>query len=244
MRSPGRFAIAFSATAVLVAGEAWTSGATAAVAETDGGHVIARYDMNESGGTRTMTDTSGHGLDGTVGSEVLTGVNGAGATGYRFTRLQPDTPPTHPWHLATVPSAADLNPGDRDYAVTVRLRTQYHFGNIVQKGQATVEGGNFKLQIPNGIVQCLFRGDRGTVIVSSRSRLNDGAWHTVRCERTGTGLALTVDGTVEARRAGRTGYIANAWPLSIGGKTACDQIDVGCDYYAGDLDYVQLEARD
>jgi hypothetical protein len=126
--------------------------------------------------------------------------------------------------------------------VTIRLRTRYQFGNIVQKGQATVEGGNFKLQIPNGIVQCLFRGSNGSIIVSSRSRLNDGSWHTVRCDRTDAGLALTVDGAVEARRSGRTGYIDNSWPLSIGGKTSCDQVDVGCDYYAGDLDYVELDA--
>ena len=33
------------------------------------------------------------------------------------------------------------------------------------------------------------------------------------------------------------------WPLSIGGKTDCDQRDVGCDYYAGDLDWVEIEAR-
>jgi hypothetical protein len=240
MRNRGRYgvAVAFSTAAVLVAT------ATGAGATTEaGGRAIARYDMNEGSGARTMVDSTGHGLNGVIGSEVLTGVGTRDATGYRFTRLQPDTPPTHPRHLATVSNAGALNPGGRDYAVTVRLRTQYHFGNIVQKGQATVDGGNFKLQIPNGIVQCLFRGDRGSIIVSSRSRLNDGAWHTARCERTEDGLSLAVDGRVEARRSGRTGYIANSWPLSIGGKTACDQVDVGCDYYAGDLDYVELEAR-
>nr|BFE58846.1 hypothetical protein GCM10020063_033720 [Dactylosporangium thailandense] len=241
MRSRGRYAVAvtFSTAATLVA----TAAGAGAVTEASAGHVVARYDMDEGPGARTMADSSGHGLDGTVGSEVQTGVAVRGATGYRFTRLDPDTPPTHPRHLATVNSAADLNPGNRDFAVTVRLRTQYHFGNIVQKGQATVEGGNFKLQIPSGIVQCLFRGDRGSLIVSSKSRLNDGDWHTVRCERTRDGLALVVDGRTEARKSGWTGYIANGWPLSVGGKTNCDQVDVGCDYYAGDLDYVQLEAR-
>ncbi|WP_426501944.1 LamG domain-containing protein [Dactylosporangium sp. McL0621] len=113
----------------------------------------------------------------------------------------------------------------------------------MQQGQATVDGGNFKLQIPSGVVQCVFRGDRGSIIVSSRSRLNDGGWHVVRCERTGEGLTLVVDGRTEAQRSGRTGYIANSWPLSVGGKTNCDQVDVGCDYYAGDLDYVELDAR-
>jgi hypothetical protein len=205
-------------------------------------HLVARWEMNEPPGAHTMIDSSGHELSGSLGAEVVTGVETAGATGYRFARLQPDTPPPHPGHLVTVPDAAALDPGNRDYAVTIRLRTTNHFGNIVQKGQATVPGGNFKVQIPNGIAQCLFRGSAGSLLVSSPQPLNDGAWHTVRCARTAAGLALDVDGLPVASRAGRTGRIANAWPLSIGGKTRCEQIKVGCDYYAGDLDYVAIEA--
>jgi laminin G domain protein len=166
-----------------------------------------------------------------------------GATAYRFTRLNPDTPPTHPQHLVVVPDRADLDPGTRDYAVTVRIRTTYRFGNIIQKGQATVAGGNFKFQIPNGIVQCLFRGSNGTIMVSSDRALNDGWWHTVRCERTSVRVAMTVDGEIVARRNGWTGSISNSWPLSIGGKTDCDQTVVTCDYYAGDIDRVEIEAR-
>lgn len=204
--------------------------------------LIALWQMNESPGARTMADGSGHGFRGSIGGEVGTGVRVGGATGYRFSRLEPDTPPAHPRHLVTVPDYAGLDPGTRDYAVTVRLRTTDHFGNIVQKGQATVAGGNFKMQIPNGIVQCLFRGSAGMVIVSTPRALNDGRWHTVRCERTTPGVTLVVDGSAVAHRSGRTGAIANSWPLSIGGKTTCDQVDVGCDYYAGDLDYVEVDA--
>ena len=241
MRSTGRFGVGVTITtaAALIA----TGTAAGAVEGAPWGHTVARYDMNESAGARTMYDSSGHGLNGSIGSEVETGLAAGTATGYRFERLEPDTPPSHPRHLATVPSAGDLNPGDRDFSVTVRLRTQYHFGNIVQKGQATVDGGNFKLQIPNGIVQCLFRGSRGSLIVSTKSKLNDGQWHVVRCDRTAQGLAVSVDGKAESRKDGPTGYIANGWPLSVGGKTSCDQVEVGCDYYAGDLDYIALEAE-
>jgi hypothetical protein len=235
MRSRRSFVVTMTAAAVV----AGTATAAAAVA----GHTVATWEMNERAGARTMVDSSGHGLRGSIGGEVGTGVRADGATGYRFARLEPDTPPARPRHLVTVPDSADLDPGNRDYAVTVRLRTTYRFGNIIQKGQATVTGGNFKLQIPNGIVQCLFRGSSGTVIVSSRRAFNDGRWHTVRCERTTSRVTLTVDGSVEASRSGRTGKIANSWPLSIGGKTTCDQVDVGCDYYAGDIDYVEIDAR-
>ena len=235
MRVRRTFVVVLTTVATLVA-TATTAGAAA-------GPPIARYDMNEPAGARTMIDSSGHGLHGVIGGEVATGVSTAGSTGYRFGRLAPDTPPVHPRHLVIVTDSGLLDPGTRDYAVTVRLRTQYQFGNIIQKGQATVAGGNFKFQIPSGIVQCLFRGSPGTVIVQSSSRQNDGRWHTVRCERTTPGLILTVDGTVESRKSGRTGDINNSWPLSIGGKTNCDQVEVGCDYYAGDIDYVQIEAR-
>jgi hypothetical protein len=198
--------------------------------------------MNEPSGSRVMADGSGNGRTGSIGREVRTGVRVDGAKGYRFDRLEPDTPPTHPQHLVTVPDSSALDPGDRDYAITVRLRTTGKFGNIIQKGQSNATGGNVKLQIPNGVLQCLYRGSVTTLLVSSQRRLNDGRWHTVRCERTGSGVTLTVDGRVEARRSGRTGRIANSWPVAIGGKTACDQVKVGCDYYAGDLDWVRVEA--
>ena len=228
-----RLAAVVMATATVLMGTATTADAAAS-------RLIASWRMDESAGSRTMYDSSGNGLRGTIGREVDTGVRVNGATGYRFERLQPDTPPTHPQHLVTVPDRAALDPGTRDYAITLRLRTTHKFGNIIQKGQATVSGGNFKMQIPNGIVQCLFRGSRGSMLVSAPRRINDGAWHTVRCERGGSALSLAIDGSTVARRSGWTGKISNSWPVTIGGKTGCDQIEVGCDYYAGDLDWIQI----
>jgi hypothetical protein len=216
---------------------------TAATADASAGRPVAVWQMNERAGARTMVDSGGRGLHGRIGSEVGTDTHVGGATGYRFDRLVPDYPPPRPGHLVTVRDADALDPGTRDYAVTIRLRTTHKFGNLVQKGQATVSGGNFKLQIPGGIVECLFRGSASSVLVSSPRRLNDGRWHTVRCARYREGITLSVDGTTVARSPGWTGRIANSWPVSIGGKTSCDQIDVGCDYYAGDLDYVQIDAE-
>jgi concanavalin A-like lectin/glucanase superfamily protein len=206
------------------------------------GSLVAAWPMNEPPGARTMSDSTGHGHRGTIGSEVLTGTRISGATGYRFTRLEPDTPPPHPAHLVSVPDRADLDPGTRDYAVTMRFRTTGKFGNVVQKGQATVAGGNYKIQIPNGIVQCYYRGSAGGILISSPRKLNDGNWHTARCARTRKGVELSIDGKLAASRSGSTGTIANTWPVTIGGKINCDQIDVGCDYYNGDLDWVEITA--
>ena len=216
-----------------------TLAAGSGVAVASAGHTLAAWEMNERSGSRTMLDSSGHDIDGRIGRDI-----GIGGGYYHFERLEPDTPPTRPGHLALVDDDPDLDPGSRDFAISVRLRTRYSFGNIVQKGQATVSGGSFKLQIPSGKVQCWFRGSAGQVLVTAPRAINDGRWHTVRCERDGDGVTLAIDGRTVASRSGWTGTIANSWPLSIGGKTDCDQIDVGCDYFAGDIDYLAVEADD
>jgi Laminin G domain len=203
---------------------------------------VAVWEMNEAPGARVMADSSGNGITGTIGTEVITGHTVDDATGYRFTRLTPNTPPAHPEHIVTVPDNANLDPGTRDFAVTIRMRTTARFGNLIQKGQSGAKGGYFKFQNPNGIVQCLFRGSTGSIAVGSGRTLNDGGWHTIRCERTATRVTMTVDGVVVARRNGTTGSISNTWPLSIGGKVNCDQIEVTCDYFAGSIDRVQLDA--
>ncbi|MBM2621334.1 hypothetical protein JIG36_38115 [Actinoplanes sp. LDG1-06] len=232
-----RFWVVSMATLGLLA----TSGG-AATASPD--YELAYWTMNEPPGSRTMRDVTGHGFDGRIGRDVAVGLRSGDRIAYGFERLEPDTPPTRPGHVVIVPDDDRLDPGDRDYAIGMRLRTRDHFGNIVQKGQATVPGGSFKLQIPNGRVQCWFRGSRTSLLVTAPKPINDGQWHTVRCERTRDGVTLIVDQRVVASRAGWTGTIANSWPISIGGKTNCDQVDVGCDYFAGDIDYIAVDVDD
>src|SRR5689334_5315335 len=82
---------------------------------------VASWAMNERPGAKVMVDGSGHGLNGTIGREVGTGTTVNGSTGYRFERLEPDTPPPHPAHLVTVPDNPALDPGSRDFLVTLRL---------------------------------------------------------------------------------------------------------------------------
>ncbi|GAB2566965.1 hypothetical protein Aab01nite_45570 [Paractinoplanes abujensis] len=224
------------------------SSAAAGLLATSGGaasasadYELAYWPMNEAPGSRTMRDATGHGFDGRIGSEVAVGLRSGDRIAYGFERLEPDTPPARPGHVVIVPDDDRLDPGSRDYAIGMRLRTRDYFGNIVQKGQATVPGGSFKLQIPNGRVQCWFRGSRTSLLVTAPKPINDGQWHTVRCERTSDGVTLIVDQRVVASRDGWTGPIANSWPLAIGGKTTCDQVDVGCDYFAGDIDYVAVD---
>ena len=209
---------------------------------------IADWQMNEPTGARTMLDSSGNGINGSIGTAVQTGVTYAGATGYRWSSTNPNGYPAKPERLVTVPNDR-LNPGSRDYAVTVRFRTTHSYGNMIQKGQATTPGGYFKWEIPRGMLMCLYRSrdSRGNLLgqkaVTTPFPLNDGAWHTVRCEKTFDRVTMTIDGTTVVRSSRSTiGPIANTMPLSIGGKVACDQIEVTCDYFAGDIDWVRIEA--
>lgn len=206
------------------------------------GYPVAFWRMNEERGATRMLDSSGNGLHGMIGDEVGTGLSLGEDIGYRFDRVEPDTPPARPGHLVVVPDDPALDPGTNDFAVTVRLRTTNKFGNIIQKGQATVAGGNFKLQIPSGRVECTFRGPRGYLEAVAPYSINDGEWHVVQCLRSQDGVALHIDDRQVAHRDGWTGEIANAWPVTIGGKLECDQVEVGCDYYAGDLDFIMIES--
>jgi hypothetical protein len=203
---------------------------------------MAVWPMDETAGSTWMTDISGRGHHGQIGPEVGTGLTAGYEMGYRFERLEPDTPPARPGHLVSVADHSDLDPGDRNFAVTIRLRTTHKFGNIIQKGQATVTGGSWKVQLPNGRATCTYRGARGTIELIAPYKINDGDWHVVRCVRLREGVVLSIDGFRAAWREGWTGTISNDWPVTIGGKPDCDQIEVGCDYYAGDLDWIKIEA--
>ena len=204
---------------------------------------VAVWQMNEAAGSRTMLDSSGNRLDGVIGTDVAAGTAlPGGGIGYRFSNVKPNQPPANPQRIVQVPHSNLLNPGTGDFAVEFRMRTTRPFGNVVQKGQAGARGGYFKFQNPSGKISCLFRGSAGSSTASSGTvRVNDGVWHTVRCERTSSSVTMTVDGVVTGRNRNPTGTIANTRPLTIAGKLNCDQIDITCDYFAGDLDYVKIE---
>ncbi len=197
---------------------------------------VAVWQMNEAPGSHVLVDSSGNGVNGVIGSDVV-----LSGTTQKFSYLKPNTPPTRPGHPDQV-NDSRLNPGTRDYAITMRLRWTASFGNIIQKGQSATVGGYFKWQAPSGVVQCLFRGSLASIGVGSGRALNDGQWHTIRCERTATGVTMTVDGAVVSRHAGASGNISNTKPLSIAGKLVCDQVTVTCDYWPGEVDWVQIQA--
>jgi hypothetical protein len=135
-----------------------------------------------------------------------------------------------------------LNPGTSDFAVTVRFKTARVASNVVQKGQAGTSGGYWKVEIHNGLATCQFHGSTGQQrAVLSKSRVDNAVWHTVRCDRTASGVSISVDGTRQRTLSGPTGFIANTLQMSIGGKSQCNQSTVGCDFFAGEISYVRVQ---
>ena len=207
---------------------------------------VAYWKMNEGPGASVMRDSSGHGIRGAIGAAVITGKVSKGATAYAWPKAGAGSSVARPERLVTVKDSR-LNPGNGNFAVTVRFRTlQQSFGNMVQKGQASNPGGFWKVESNRGQVKCVFRGtDAGGGILSNgvtsgAKPLNDGAWHKINCERTRDRLTMTIDGARVRHAPGRTGTISNAAPLTIGGKGTCDQVQVSCDYYVGHMDYLRI----
>jgi hypothetical protein len=204
--------------------------------------LVALWDFDEAEGKRTAIDRGPHGLDGTVGADVRTGLVDDGVVAYRFPKVAPNSPPVRPEHLVTVPDTPRLNPDGGVFTVTVRFRSTSSPANIVQKGQRDSAGGYWKVEQVDGLVRCAFvDGNLVGVSAASTRRTDDGRWHTVMCVRTPEDVTLHLDGARMARTPGTTAPIANTWPLTIGGKTDCDQAAIGCDYFSGDVDLVRIE---
>jgi hypothetical protein len=207
---------------------------------------VADWEMNETSGA-VMHDSSGNGLNGDIGSAVQIGVSTGTGLGFRF----PGGSGAHPERLATIPDTAQLDPGTGPYAVTIRIKTSASEPNIVQKGQSGQRGGYWKFVLKRGWPRCHFRDSNGHtkaigfVNGPASLKVNDNQWHTLRCERTATGVRVTEDyGTPDAVSkfiGGSIGTIDNSRPFSIGGKRDCNGGSVGCDYFNGQIDWVRVE---
>jgi hypothetical protein len=200
-------------------------------------------ELNEPAGAQVAVDTSGFGHDGAIGSHIK--MNGSFAD---WDRHPPDAGIYYGGaHLIMVDDAADgsLDPGSGNFSVEIRYRSTDKFGNVIQKGQARTVGGQVKFQQPKGVISCMFKSPTRQAAIGSKTPLNDGQWHVVRCDRTPTDVTMYVDGVFRNRIRKPTGTIDNTKPWTIGGKFDCDTSDPNtgadsCDYFPGDIDYVRL----
>jgi PKD repeat protein len=203
--------------------------------------VTAFYEMNETAGTTVMHDSGPNGLDAPVDpSGITSGATFDGATGYNWVHRAPEAPPPSPERVIQVPDNPNLEPGSGPFTIELRYRTKENFGNITQKGQAQSQGGQWKIQAPQGIPSCLFSGSGGQVATGAKTPLNDEQWHNVTCVLTSSGVTMYVDGEFRNRKNGPTGTINNGIPMTIGGKINCDQVAVTCDYFSGQIDFIKI----
>lgn len=228
----------------------WGTIDVAAAAVSDS--VIADWEMNEPQGATTMTDLSGNGLNGAIGSTVV--VDGAGTYSFpaKSTAIGRAREVVIP---ATLPSTSLLNPGLQSRHFTIEARVLIPpadiEGKIFEKGQANTVGGYTKFAYATAGTAtahplCFFRDSAGvtTSIRPMTVTVNDGQWHTLICERTDTGVALTVDG-VRYFHAGVNGNVTNSKDAVLGGKAYCNVTTVDCDYFnGGNMDYVKVYAQD
>lgn len=230
--------IMFGGTAVVAVTAALTAATPAGAAS----QTLAAWEMNEAKGATVLVDSSGHGYNGHIGAAVTPG----GGVHYFDLRKHNGVPPA-PEHLDTVPDKAGLSPGTRNYAVTLRLKWAAPTVdvNLIQKGQGAARG--WKVESSGGWVRCQFLGTSGNATIKSidfpSKYSRPGAnkkWHVVTCARTAKTLSLTIDGHLIGTKTRATGNIVNNWPVSIAGKTKCDNVKVTCDYWSGWIDYIHI----
>lgn len=207
--------------------------------------LVANWQMEETSGP-VMTDSSGNGLNGAIGSDVALGE--ATPEGNKAYRFKGDWRIVNDNRLVQIPDDDRLEPAAGTFRITLRVKTGGLDANIAQKGQARTVGGYWKFAVNKGWPRCHFRdANRNNLAIGFVNSANpdvylaDGDWHTISCARTATGVQVTIDGITKSLSK-TIGPVNNKFPMTIGGKLACDPaLDVTCDYFAGAIDWVTIE---
>ncbi len=239
MGRQGRWAVVVAGAAIVGAVAIGTSSASADLA------VAARWEMNEAAGATLMADGGPSGLSGDIGDEI-----DVGGGSYRWSDINWFTYPATVERIVVVDDDPALNPGLESFSVELRFRSGSYVGNIVQKGQNGNPTGAWKLEQPSGFAGCAFKDANGVLKgVTGRTLTSDDEWHVVRCELDRDfgdhgGLRLLVDGVVDQVNVFDEpfGAVANDQPMVVGGKINCDQIAITCDYFMGEIDYIEIRS--
>lgn len=195
---------------------------------------------------RVVTDVSGNGRDGFVlsdGGGRVRAVEGYdGTTSADFPRPCDDE--QCPQAVVQVADDPALAPGTQPFQLGAQVRLRPHQtspgANVVQKGLHGDPGGQWKLQVdgeeglPSCVVSGALDGQRQRTRVTSAASISDGEWHQVTCSRTGSGLAVLVDGAVTGWETAAPASVTTTAPVTIGGKNVLR----GTDQFHGALDEV------
>jgi concanavalin A-like lectin/glucanase superfamily protein len=211
--------------------------------------LVARYTFDGGAVGGHVADTSGRGGALTVRSadqgtiQFVTAPEGGRFVS--FPGLCAKDAATCPRGLLEAPDDADLNPGTQQFRWSARVHVlKAQLGgsaNVMQKGVATT-GSQWKMQIgaTQGRAQCVAVGvgSPTAYVARSTNTVADGAWHKVLCQRSGTTLAVYVDGVARGQTTiPATLSITNNLPMRIGGAN----FNTSGAMYHGQLDDVYAE---
>lgn len=120
-----------------------------------------------------------------------------------------------------VESTEALNPGARDFRMSVQMRTTKRPDkpdwDLIRKGTANGSSTQYKVEyMPEGQALCDYEGTDGSASVQDGPALDDGRWHTVACIKTANTLSLQIDGRVVGTDEDSIGEISNDEPVIIG----------------------------
>ncbi|WP_229071079.1 LamG-like jellyroll fold domain-containing protein [Actinoplanes sp. DH11] len=188
--------------------------------------VVARYTF-DGAGPAAWADVSGNGhrLRPVTGHGAAAGLIGhAAGRAVRFPAPCRQAP--CPRLVLRAAPSDKLNPAARPFRFGAALRlapNRTSAGqNVVQKGYSN-EGSQYKLQVDgrSGHPSCALVQGTAIHLVLARVSVSDNRWHSVECRRSGTNLAVYVDGFVQGFRTVPAGLsVVNQEPLSLGGKSA------------------------
>lgn len=140
--------------------------------------------------------------------------------------------------VVTVPDSPSLNPYNANVTLEVRVKpVTLDDRNLLQKGQYSAAGQQYKLELVGSSWNCAFKGSAGAASAgfgsNVRGTATKGVWQVVTCRKTATSVQLLVDGVVKATTNVAVGSIGTVGkPVTIGGKINCTH----CDLYVGSMD--------
>jgi len=207
---------------------------------------VARYTFDGgAGATGRVAENSGRGAALAVRAADSGQVTFAGTTADKhaaFPAACPTKATSCPRALLEGTDDPDLDPGTRlfRWGASIHLTRAQLTGsaNVVQKGFADTDS-QWKMQIGarQGKAHCVVVGQGSAKVYLARSSVGvaDAKWHDIMCQRSGSVLAVYVDGRERGRIAVPAALsIANSRPLRIGGPN----LNAKTELHHGQLDDV------
>jgi len=117
--------------------------------------------------------------------------------------------------------------------------------DVLRKGLATTQGGDYKIEVKNSngnaLARCVAKTIRGdgtkvSAAIQGTTTLADGHQHVVTCTKTSTGITLEVDSLTPRTKtfSGGLGSVSNTSNLALGAK-AESTASTGFDWFEGEI---------